>query len=191
MRLAFTSIFLLVSLFLSAQICPIAGTCGTCYIADVSVDNGFSNPTNVCSPGGFGDFKGQKFIEITPDGVFTLSVATNCLDVFVSGWVDWNGDETFDQTEVLAFAGTSVTGHTAILSNSLGGANVGDTVAMRIVLSADPTNIATDPCDPGLLFYCIEGEDYSVVITDTPTTGDDYCDAAGNDCGQLDNKLEG
>ncbi len=154
----------------SAQYCvPTYATgCSTDLIEDFSIpDAGFSHLATGCSPDAFGDFTTDAALEID----MQISVPYNFEIVYgtqftQSGriWIDLNGDEVFDSTELLFESSSSAAQHNGVIT-------IPNTVAtgvtrMRVMSRFGGWADTNDACTPGSSWG--ETQDYTVNILPAP-----------------------
>ncbi len=109
---------------------------------------------------------GVQFSQLVAAFQSSITVAVNKptgTSAYLSGWIDFNGDGVFSNTERIANA-LSITNASTTLSFIVSAGSISGTTYARFRLSSDPTAIAnpTGPAPDG------EVEDYAVTIVGNP-----------------------
>ncbi|GGE15771.1 GEVED domain-containing protein [Psychroflexus salis] len=166
-----TVTFVLLSIGVSsAQYCvPTYATgCASDLIEDFSIpDAGFSHLATGCSPDAFGDFTDDATLEIG----MQISVPYNFEIVYGSAftqsgkiWIDFNGDEVFEDTELLFESSGSAAQHNGVITIP----NIVATgvTRMRVMSRFGSWADINDACTPGSSWG--ETHDYTVNILPAP-----------------------
>jgi hypothetical protein len=96
--------------------------------------------------------------------IVNVQGATVARPAFISAWVDYNGNGTFESTEKIAIAGRIANGDNALTFGIPGTAKVNTPVAMRVRLSSQDNLLPTGLAPDG------EVEDYYVTLRANPYT---------------------